>query len=141
MIAPTKRVTFVQGDGVGKPQSTSAACPAEKESGVSGVSPSPPPSSEISTDESLCSAASTTTPAAPPLHAPTTSCAERADDGHFGKFLSLVFLFSVILGCFHVHLVLAAAATITVTFDETAHVGAGVTFWKYVTSPSRSEKM
>ena len=141
MIAPTKRVTFVQGDGVGKPQSTSAACPAEKESGVSGVSPSPPPSSEISTDESLCSAASTTTPAAPPQHAPATSCAERADDGHFGKFLSLVFLFSVILGCFHVHLVLAAAATITVTFDETAHVGAGVTFWKYVTSPSRSEKM
>ena len=40
-------------------------------------------------------------------------------------------MFSVILGCFHVHLVLAAAATITVTFDETAHVGAGVTFWKY----------
>jgi hypothetical protein len=133
MIAPTKRVSFVQADGVGKPQSTTAATPAGKEPGVPCVSPSPPPTSEISTDESLCSAAAPTSadPQLPPLQAPTTSCAERADNGHFGKFLSLVFLFSVILGCFHVHLVLAAAATITVTFDETAHVGAGVTFWKY----------
>ena len=49
---------------------------------------------------------------------------------YFG-FLGLVLVISSLLSCFHVHLVLQAAATITVTFDETAHVGAGVTFWKY----------
>jgi hypothetical protein len=70
---------------------------------------------------------------------PSTLIREPASDhsspagkqNHHAVFLGLVLLFSAVLGCIHVHLVLEAAATITVTFDETAHVGAGVTFWKY----------
>lgn len=54
-----------------------------------------------------------------------------SDNGYYPAFLFTVLVFSVALACFHTHLVLAAASTITVTFDETAHVGAGVTFWKY----------
>jgi hypothetical protein len=79
---------------------------------------------------------------APPDSAPQQACSTQITSssgaksdhnasGYYAAFLAFVLVFSAALGCFHVHLVLEAAATITVTFDETAHVGAGVTFWKY----------
>jgi hypothetical protein len=64
----------------------------------------------------------------------TSSSGAKSDHStsrYYAAFLAFVLVFSSALSCFHVHLVLEAAATITVTFDETAHVGAGVTFWKY----------
>jgi hypothetical protein len=61
----------------------------------------------------------------------TDATLNKSSNRAFCGFFALVIVLSVLLACFHVHLVLEAAATITVTFDETAHVGAGVTFWKY----------
>ena len=68
---------------------------------------------------------------APPAAAPQQACStqitsssgaksDHSASRYYAAFLAFVLVFSAALGCFHVHLVLEAAATITVTFTGAA---------------------
>jgi hypothetical protein len=105
--------------------------PATGEAADSSISET----SDATRESSLVgTAASMVVEAAPPKCSFSESaCLNASGSGNyaFRAFTAFVLFFSLLFSCFHVHLILEAAATITVTFDETAHVGAGVTFWKY----------